>query len=87
MANRRHTKKELEALRAKREAAREAAIRSDNPNKVLSFPEWVMLVGLSRDAGYRLLNSNNGPRTIRLGTRKIGIRLSDHNAWIERRAS
>jgi predicted DNA-binding transcriptional regulator AlpA len=86
MANRRHTKKELKALRAKRQADRDAVYQFENPDQVLSFPEWVRLVGLSRDAGYRLLHSGGGPRLLRLGIRRIGIRLSDHRGWLDRLA-
>jgi predicted DNA-binding transcriptional regulator AlpA len=84
MANKRHSKKQLQTLRDKRLADREAVT---HPDKVLSFPEWARLIGLSRDAAYRLLHSGNGPRWMRLGIRRMGVRLSDHRAWCEQRAT
>jgi predicted DNA-binding transcriptional regulator AlpA len=87
MANRKHTKRELRALRERRQADRDEVFQFNNPHAVLSFPQWARLVGLSRDAAYRLIHSGDGPKTLRLGVRRIGIRLRDHEQWLEKRAS
>ena len=54
--------------------------------KVLTFKEWITLVGVSRSTGLRILDSDDGPPKIRLLERRFGIRLSDHLKWCERLA-
>jgi predicted DNA-binding transcriptional regulator AlpA len=57
-----------------------------DPYKVLTFKEWIALVGVSRSTGLRILDSGEGPPKIRLSDRRFGIRLSDHIKWCERLA-
>ena len=45
------------------------------------------IVGLSRSTIYKLMSTGAFPRSIRLGPRAVGWRLSDIEAWIEFRAS
>jgi predicted DNA-binding transcriptional regulator AlpA len=54
--------------------------------QVLTFKEWLKLVGVSKSTGIRILESGNGPPKIRLSDRRFGIRLSDHLKWCERLA-
>ena len=54
--------------------------------KVLSFKEWIALAGVSISTGKRILASDDGPPTLRLSPRRLGIRLSDHVKWTERLA-
>jgi hypothetical protein len=58
-----------------------------NPDayKVLSFKEWIALVGVSISTGKRILETD-GPPVLRLSARRIGIRLIDHQKWTERLA-
>jgi predicted DNA-binding transcriptional regulator AlpA len=53
--------------------------------KVLTFKQWIDLVGISRSTGLRILDSGEGPPKIRLSERRFGVRLSDHLAWLAKK--
>jgi hypothetical protein len=53
--------------------------------KVLSFKEWIKLIGVSISTGKRIL-ATDGPPVLQLSARRIGIRLKDHERWTERLA-
>jgi len=55
--------------------------------KILRRKDVEEIVGLSRSTIYKLMSTGAFPRSIRLGTRAVGWRLSDIEAWIEFRAS
>jgi predicted DNA-binding transcriptional regulator AlpA len=57
-----------------------------NAHQLLSFRQWIALVGVSQATGWRLLHSKRGPRFIRVGEKKIGIRVADHVAWADKHA-
>jgi predicted DNA-binding transcriptional regulator AlpA len=56
-----------------------------NPHQVLSFKQWIALVGISEATGWRLLHGRKGPPFIRIGERKVGIKFGDHQAWLDKR--
>jgi hypothetical protein len=58
----------------------------EDDNRVLSFAVWCELAGFSKATGRRVLASGEGPVVIRLSTRRIGIRVRDHNRWLDRRS-
>ena len=53
--------------------------------KVLTVDEWAELNGISRPTALRLLKVGDGPPTIRLSKRRVGIRLGDNRRWQEAR--
>ena len=55
--------------------------------KILRRKDVEEIVGLSRSTIYKLMSTCAFPRSIRLGPRAVGWRLSDIEAWIEFRAS
>ena len=55
--------------------------------KILRRKDVEEIVGLSRSTIYKLMSTGAFPRSIRLGPRAAGWRLSDIEAWIEFRAS
>ena len=55
--------------------------------KILRRKDVEEIVGLSRSTIYKLMSTGAFPRSIRLGQRAVGWRLSDIEAWIEFRAS
>jgi predicted DNA-binding transcriptional regulator AlpA len=83
---RKHTAAELDVLRAKRRAAREAATDYNNDLQILDFEQWCALLGIGAWTGRGILNSGDGPPRIQLGKRRFGIRLADHRKWMERLA-
>jgi predicted DNA-binding transcriptional regulator AlpA len=54
--------------------------------RILTFKQWIALVGVSRSTGLRILDSGSGPPKVRLSERRFGIRLIDHQKWCERLA-
>lgn len=50
-------------------------------DRVLTLAQWYTLNGFSRATAQRLIARGEGPRLIKLSSRRIGIRLSDHRAW------
>jgi hypothetical protein len=87
MANRKHTKKELEALRARQEAQREATTQYQNDNQVLTFIQWCRLNNFSTATGKRILQGDNGPPVLWFSQRRKGIRVGDDRKWKQRLAS
>ena len=55
--------------------------------KILRRKDVEEIVGLSRSTGCEVVGTGAFPRSIRLGPRAVGWRLSDIEAWIEFRAS
>jgi predicted DNA-binding transcriptional regulator AlpA len=55
-------------------------------DRVMSFRKWCALTGVSPATGRRIISAGEGPTVIQLGARRIGIRYSDHRAWLESRA-
>jgi hypothetical protein len=53
--------------------------------QVLSFTDWCRLNNFSAATGRRILKRGDGPPIVQLSTRRIGIRLRDHDAWSEDR--
>jgi hypothetical protein len=52
--------------------------------KVLSFQQWIDLLGISPSGGKRILKSKDAPPIVRLGVRRFGIRLADAKAHQDR---
>jgi predicted DNA-binding transcriptional regulator AlpA len=54
-----------------------------DPNQVLRFKEWIKLAGVSPATGWKLLHSGEGPKFLRIGEKRVGIRVLDHIKWIQ----
>jgi predicted DNA-binding transcriptional regulator AlpA len=57
-----------------------------NAYRVLKFADWIKLAGVSRSTGLKILDSGNGPPKIKLSKRRFGVRLADHQKWVDRLA-
>jgi predicted DNA-binding transcriptional regulator AlpA len=54
-------------------------------DRVLSFKEWCLLLGVSQPTGRRILNSGDGPVVRWISKNRIGIKLADHRRWLNTR--
>ena len=79
--NRRGTKTPM----ARRVLALDAPLTSLADDQVLSFVEWCRLNRLSERTGRRILASPDGPQTMQLSPRRVGIRVADNRAWQQSR--
>jgi hypothetical protein len=86
VANRKHTKKEIAALRTRRQAAHHAVPEYKDPNQVLTIPQWCARNTYSNVAGRKFLLSGKGPPLLKLSVRRYGVRVGDDNAWKDRLA-
>jgi predicted DNA-binding transcriptional regulator AlpA len=55
--------------------------------KVLSRPEVIALLNISKVTFDRLEQKGGGPRKVRLSPRRIGYRVCDVKAWLDSRAA
>jgi predicted DNA-binding transcriptional regulator AlpA len=53
--------------------------------RVLTLREWAALCGFSFMTGKRLIARGDGPTTIQLSPRRVGVRVIDHRKWQEAR--
>jgi predicted DNA-binding transcriptional regulator AlpA len=61
-----------------------AAIGEDL-DRVLSFPQWAKLAGLSERTGREIIERGDGPKVVQLSPNRIGIRVCDHREWLAAR--
>jgi hypothetical protein len=52
---------------------------------VLPFMEWMALAGLSETAARVLRARGEGPRVVRLTSKKLGVTLAEHRRWVRSR--
>jgi predicted DNA-binding transcriptional regulator AlpA len=57
-----------------------------DPNQILRFRDWIKFAGVSKATGWKILHSGDGPKFLRIGERRVGIRVADHIRWTERLA-
>jgi len=53
-----------------------------NDCQVLRFSEWVKLAGISARTGRRILASGAGPKLIQLSSKRVGVTVGAHRAWL-----
>jgi predicted DNA-binding transcriptional regulator AlpA len=51
-------------------------------DRVLSFPQWAKLAGLSERTGRDIIARGDGPKIVQLSENRIGIRVCDHREWL-----
>jgi predicted DNA-binding transcriptional regulator AlpA len=56
-------------------------------DRVLTIGEWAAAVGLSLSTARRRIADGTGPRFVRLSTRRIGVRVSDHKRWLDQQSA
>jgi predicted DNA-binding transcriptional regulator AlpA len=56
-----------------------------NDSQVLRLPEWAQLARISLRTARRLMASGDGPRVVRLSSRRFGVTLAAHKEWIASR--
>jgi predicted DNA-binding transcriptional regulator AlpA len=54
-------------------------------DRVMNFQEWVKALGISPKSGRHLIETGDCPPIIQLSPNRIGIRVSDHRAWLASR--
>jgi predicted DNA-binding transcriptional regulator AlpA len=55
---------------------------SEDFDRVLSFPQWAKLAGLSERTGREIIERGDGPKVVQLSPNRIGIRVCDHREWL-----
>jgi predicted DNA-binding transcriptional regulator AlpA len=70
---------ERKAERRRQQAAQRAA--RDHLDRVLTFRDWCAVNSFHPATGRRLIARGEGPPTVKLSERRIGIRESDNAAW------
>jgi hypothetical protein len=58
---------------------------SEDFDRVLSFPQWAKLAGLSERTGREIIERGDGPNIVQLSPNRIGIRVCDHREWLAAR--
>jgi predicted DNA-binding transcriptional regulator AlpA len=58
-----------------------AAERHPHPNRVMNFREWCELNGFSTFTGWRIMKAGEGPETLQLSERRIGITERANERW------
>jgi predicted DNA-binding transcriptional regulator AlpA len=55
---------------------------SEDLDRVLSFPQWAKLAGVSERTGRDIIERGDGPKVVQLSPNRIGIRVCDHREWL-----
>jgi predicted DNA-binding transcriptional regulator AlpA len=58
-----------------------------DPNQILRFKDWVKFAGVCAATGWKMLHHKDGltgPKFLRIGEKRVGIRVADHNAWAKK---
>jgi hypothetical protein len=92
-ARRSHSKAEAERRqrqRAQSDPARDRAqalalMERLNDDAVLTFAQWICLLGIGARTGRRILRNGHGPPIVWLSERRMGIRVGAHRAWLAAR--
>jgi predicted DNA-binding transcriptional regulator AlpA len=58
---------------------------SEDLDRVLSFPQWAKLAGVSERTGREIIERGDGPKIVQLSPNRIGIRVCDHREWLAAR--
>ncbi|MHB1285186.1 MAG: helix-turn-helix transcriptional regulator [Leptospirillum sp.] len=59
----------------------------EKDEKILKIHQVVEIVGISRSSVYNMVQRNDFPKPLKLGSRSSGWLKSEVDAWIESRAS
>jgi hypothetical protein len=51
-------------------------------DRVLSFPQWAKLAGVSERTGRDMIARGDGPKIVQFSPNRIGIRVCDHREWL-----
>ena len=51
------------------------------PNRVMNFRQWCELNNISTITGWRIMKAGNGPETLQLSERRIGITERANAEW------
>jgi hypothetical protein len=65
----------------KRVLALDAPLTSLADDQVLSFVEWCRLNRISERNGRRILASPDGPQTVQLSQRRVGVTVRANREW------
>jgi hypothetical protein len=57
----------------------------ENPDAIMTFGTWARLAGISTRQAKRLRQIGQGPRCVRLGSRKLGVTVAEHRRWTKSR--
>jgi predicted DNA-binding transcriptional regulator AlpA len=56
-----------------------------NDHQVLRLPEWAAMARISLRTARRLMASGDGPKVVRLSSRRFGVTVAAHKAWLAAR--
>ena len=54
---------------------------TNEPNRVMNFRQWCELNNISTITGWRIMKAGNGPETLQLSERRIGITERANAEW------
>ena len=58
--------------------------QQSNTDRIISRAEFAELTGLSRTSVWRLFNSGDAPKVVKINGRIIGVRESDYRTWLDK---
>jgi hypothetical protein len=70
---------------AERLALRDAQTDYNNPDQVLTMPQFDRLNSLSVTQRKRIFRAGNGPPVVQLSDHRVGVRVRDNRAWQQAR--
>ena len=56
-----------------------------NDSQVLRLHEWAQLAGISMRTARRILGRGDGPKTVQLSDRRVGVAVGAHRQWLASR--
>jgi predicted DNA-binding transcriptional regulator AlpA len=62
-------------------------LATNDDDKVMTLAEFLGRATISRSTWKRLNDAGDGPTITRLSARRLGVRLRDYRAWLNRRSS
>ena len=57
--------------------------KQSTPDRIISRAEFAELTGMSRTSIWRLLNSGDAPKVVKIQNRILGVRESDFQRWLD----
>jgi predicted DNA-binding transcriptional regulator AlpA len=70
---------------SRRDAIPAAVPVIQHESQVLRLREWAVLANISLRTARRLMASGDGPKVVRLSSRRFGVTVAAHREWIAAR--
>jgi predicted DNA-binding transcriptional regulator AlpA len=62
-----------------------STLELESDDTVLSYTQWLKLVGLGKTSGLRMRASGQAPRFWKISPKRIATTLGEHRAWLASR--